>query len=82
MKSDTKSYVALQTIYKTKSKQDVGVFKRCLVKVLVQVGLDEDAIGDQEVEEFVKNAAFLKVVRGRSLEMERSGRGFNEETIR
>ncbi|CDZ96241.1 NEDD8-activating complex, APP-BP1/UBA5 component [Phaffia rhodozyma] len=81
MKSDTQSYVALQTVYKTKAKEDVVAFQGCLSKVLLEIGLDEDAVGEDEVEDFVKHAAFLKVIRGRSLEQERKEKGFNEETI-
>ena len=50
--------------------------------MLKNVGLDEDAIAESEIEEFVKNAGGLKVFRGRSLGEERDSVGaFNKETI-
>ncbi|KAL7412491.1 hypothetical protein BDY24DRAFT_393087 [Mrakia frigida] len=82
MKSSTSAYVDLQSIYKAKAKEDLESIKICLAEVLKNVGLDEDAIDESEIEEFVKNAGGLKVFRGRSLGEERELDGeFNKETI-
>lgn len=71
MKADTAGYVALQTVYKQQAKRDLEEVKLHLANVLAEVGLEGDAVAEAEVEEFVRNASHLKVVRGRSLEMER-----------
>ena len=82
MKSSTSAYVALQSLYKTKAKEDLEAVKICLAEVLGNVGLDEDAVGEAEIDEFVKNAAGLKVLRGRNLREEREAAGeFNKEAI-
>lgn len=36
-----------------------------------ELGLPKGSIAEEEVETFVKHAAYLRVVRGRSLKMER-----------
>ncbi|KAL8280567.1 hypothetical protein RQP46_006890 [Phenoliferia psychrophenolica] len=70
MKADTQRYVGLQTVYRTKAKQDLALVESLLGELLVSLGLSPDLIGKEEVETFVKHSAFLKVVRGRSLKEE------------
>jgi amyloid beta precursor protein binding protein 1 len=94
MKSDTARYVHLQTLYKTQANSDLTRFRSILSDLLSSLGFASDdpraeaGISEQAVEEFVKNAAFLKVVRGRSLEEERGEggkeggeRGWKKETV-
>lgn len=82
MKASTGSYVSLQNVYKAKAKADLNAVGRHLRETLVRVGLDEDAVGEDELADFVKNAAFLKVIAGRSLRQEREETDFNREAIR
>lgn len=81
MKSDTARYVHLQTLYKNQAKADLDTFKRGLAEVLIEVGLEEGDVATGEIEEFVKNAGFVKVVRGRSLQEERSPETAMKDTI-
>lgn len=71
MKASSEKYVTLQTIFRTKAKEDLELFSKLLEEVLKEVGLSEEGrIGQEEMEGFVKHAGFLMVVRGRSLREE------------
>ncbi|KAJ2962023.1 hypothetical protein NQZ79_g2820 [Umbelopsis isabellina] len=70
MKSDTKSYVQLQQIYRQKALQDLEAVKARVQSLLTKSGLLPDAIDAREVEEFCKHAQYVKVIRYRSLEDE------------
>lgn len=68
MKASSTQYVSLQNAFRTKAKVDLERFGKILQDVLQEVG--GRAIGQEEVESFVKHGKFLLVVRGRSLRME------------
>ena len=70
MKADTQRYVGLQTVYRTKARQDLALVESILGELLVSLGLSPELISKDEIETFVKHSAFLKVVRGRSLRQE------------
>ncbi|GAA5825049.1 hypothetical protein JCM3770_004513 [Rhodotorula araucariae] len=70
MKASSAGYVALQTLYKAQARADLALVRQLLGETLDAVGLPRGAVGDDEVETFVKHSAWLKVVRGRSLRME------------
>lgn len=70
MKASTSSYVDLQNLYKTKARQDLSVVESLLQRTLKKVGVSEEVVSREEIETFVKHSAFLKVLRGRSLEQE------------
>ncbi|KAF9924370.1 NEDD8-activating enzyme E1 regulatory subunit [Linnemannia zychae] len=70
MKAQTDSYVTLQSIYKTKAKQDVKEVSKQVDAVLESLGLASGLIDPEEIETFCKYSAFLKVIRYRSLEDE------------
>ncbi|KPV72506.1 uncharacterized protein RHOBADRAFT_55611 [Rhodotorula graminis WP1] len=70
MKASSSGYVALQTLYKHKAREDLALVRALVADTLERVGLDRDSVGSDEIETFVKHAAWLKVVRGRSLRME------------
>ncbi|TNY23845.1 NEDD8-activating enzyme E1 regulatory subunit [Rhodotorula diobovata] len=70
MKASSQGYVALQTLYKTKAREDLALVRRLLGETLDAAGVPRAAVSDDEVETFVRHAAWLKVVRGRSLRME------------
>lgn len=82
MKASTAAYVGLQNVYKAKAKVDLDAVGAHLRQTLARVGLDDDAVGEDELADFVKNAAFLKVVSGRSLRQEREETESNKEAIR
>ncbi|KAJ9128204.1 hypothetical protein QFC24_000496 [Naganishia onofrii] len=70
MKASTTDYVHLQNLYKNKANSDLTAFKDCVKTTLGSVGLDEDAIDDEEVVNFVKNCHSLQYIDGRSLREE------------
>ena len=67
MHSSTTSYIALQTLYRDQSRADLSAYKLALDETLQRAGLPEDAIEQEEIESFVKNCHYLKVVRGSPL---------------
>jgi amyloid beta precursor protein binding protein 1 len=67
MKASTKDYVHLQGLYKDKANEDLRAFVECVKKTLQSVGLDEDAIEQEEISNFVKNCHWLLCIDGRSL---------------
>ncbi|BGP27169.1 NEDD8-activating enzyme E1 regulatory subunit [Rhodotorula toruloides] len=70
MKASSSGYVTLQTLYKGKAREDLALVKQLVGETLDRVGVERSRISDDEVETFVKHAAWLKVVRGRSLRNE------------
>ena len=62
MKSDTKSYIHLQNLYKARAEEEKAVLGRILQK---QGGLDGQGTIDQGIlDDFTKNAHGLKILRG------------------
>lgn len=70
MKAETGRYVQLQNVYRGKARADLAKVEELLARLLESVGVAKDAISKEAVETFVKHSAFLKVLRGRSLEQE------------
>jgi amyloid beta precursor protein binding protein 1 len=70
MHTSTASYIALQKLYKDKAREDLELFRQCLQDVLKDVGLDEEAIGAEDVEAFVKHCHTLLCERGNRLKEE------------
>ncbi|KAJ5894783.1 hypothetical protein N7495_006474 [Penicillium taxi] len=66
MKSQSADYVALQNIYKTKARQDKEEVTATVRKLESQLARTT-SISQQEIEVFCKNAAHIKLVRGRSI---------------
>ncbi|KAJ9110209.1 hypothetical protein QFC20_003061 [Naganishia adeliensis] len=67
MKASTKDYVQLQNLYKDKANQDLQAYVGCLKQTLQSVGLDEDAIEQEEIQNFVKNCHWVQCIDGRSM---------------
>ncbi|KAJ5329627.1 hypothetical protein N7452_010017 [Penicillium brevicompactum] len=67
MKAQSADYVALQNIYKTKARQDIEEVTATVRQLESQIGRQSPAILDREIEVFCKNAAHIKVVRGRDI---------------
>ncbi|KIJ56458.1 hypothetical protein M422DRAFT_239673 [Sphaerobolus stellatus SS14] len=59
MKSDTKSYIHLQTLYKQQADEEKKKFKSFIGQELV--------VDDDTIDEFVKNAHALRLLRGKQL---------------
>ncbi|BGP43074.1 hypothetical protein JCM10449v2_007089 [Rhodotorula kratochvilovae] len=70
MKASSAGYVSLQTLYKAQARSDLALVRQLLAETLDAAGLPRGSVGEEETETFVKHAAWLKVVRGRSLRME------------
>ncbi|CAG8447319.1 7759_t:CDS:10 [Cetraspora pellucida] len=70
MKADTSTYVTLQTIYRQKAKTDIATVRSHVDKILSSIGRTSDFIHDDEIVSFCKHAAFIQVIRYRSLKEE------------
>lgn len=83
MKATSSAYVTLQKLYKQKAREDLELVKQLLGETLATVGASSSNgkggegggsvgidIREEEIESFVKHAAWLKVIRGRSLRQE------------
>lgn len=70
MHSSTSSYVALQNLYKARAQKDSDLYKECLREVLEGVGLEGDAIDEEDVDGFVKHSQMLLCERGRELKVQ------------
>jgi len=69
MKATSAGYATLVAIYRTKAKKDLADVQKCLSEVLEKVGLPNDGkfITEEMLNVFVKNAAFVELVRGRKM---------------
>ncbi|KAJ3291041.1 NEDD8-activating enzyme E1 regulatory subunit [Borealophlyctis nickersoniae] len=70
MKSDTESYVKLQTLYRTKAREDCNLVRNRVTSLLASIDKPADAITTDEIERFCKFSSHLKVIRYRSLREE------------
>ena len=70
MKSDTESFISLQKVYRQKARDDIDAVKKYLDIELLKAGRQTDAISQDTLSEFCKNASFLSVTRYRSLSQE------------
>lgn len=61
------TYVEVQRIYRAKARQDLETLRRHLDKILFKIGLPSSAISQDELESFARHAAYIKIVRGKSL---------------
>ncbi|PFX26195.1 NEDD8-activating enzyme E1 regulatory subunit-like [Stylophora pistillata] len=67
MTADSKRYIELQNIYQEQARKDIAVVTQRVHRILLDLGKSTDSISDSEIRLFCKNAAFLRLVRGRSL---------------
>ncbi|CAB4038160.1 NEDD8-activating enzyme E1 regulatory subunit [Paramuricea clavata] len=70
MTADSKRFIELQNCYHEKALEDVQNISEKLHAILASVGKKTNFIEDDEIRLFCKNAAFLRVIRCRSLEEE------------
>ena len=74
MKAMSLEYAALQRIYVDQARRDLDMFQHILDDVVTKAGTSREAAGleDDTVRTFVKHAAFLQLVRGRRLRLQRT----------
>jgi len=60
MRSNTANYIHLQKLYKTRAEEEKTIFKDILLK-----GGKGAAVGDEDIDSFVKNCHALRVLKGR-----------------
>lgn len=66
MKATSSGYGTLQSLYRSKAKEDMAAVRQELLATLQEAGLPDDGsvVNDEMLAVFVKNAAFVQVVRG------------------
>jgi amyloid beta precursor protein binding protein 1 len=67
MKAQSADYIALQNIYKKKARQDVEEVLETVRATEARLGSRLAPVTEKEVEIFCKNAAHIKVIRGRDI---------------
>ncbi|XP_032833388.1 NEDD8-activating enzyme E1 regulatory subunit [Petromyzon marinus] len=67
MIADSDKFVRLQNVYREKAKQDADAVGKLTASLLHSLGRPADGISEGDVRLFCKHAAFLRVVRCRSL---------------
>ncbi|EEP79778.1 hypothetical protein UREG_04624 [Uncinocarpus reesii 1704] len=69
MKAQSSDYISLQNLYKTKARKDLAEVVSTVRAIETQLGPDRvvSPISEKEIEVFCKNAAHIKVVKGRKL---------------
>lgn len=67
MKAQSADYVALQSLYKSKAQRDIEEVTHLVRRIESRLGSRPAPIPEKEIEVFCKNAAHIKVVRGRDI---------------
>ncbi|KAL8931053.1 MAG: hypothetical protein Q9208_000155 [Pyrenodesmia sp. 3 TL-2023] len=67
MKAQSQDYIQLQNIYKTKARQDIEEVTKSIRKREEKLTQKTELIDLKEIGAFCKGAAFVKLIRGRSL---------------
>jgi amyloid beta precursor protein binding protein 1 len=70
MFSDSERFISLQNIYRNKAQHDLEAITSRIEHLLYNIDKPYDFISEQQIKLFCKNAYFLKVIRGRSLNNE------------
>lgn len=70
MHSSTNSYVAIQNLYKAQAQKDMNLFSQCLEETLNELGLEADAISEEDAGNFIKHSQMLLCERGRELKLD------------
>lgn len=83
MKAQSADYVALQSVYRSKAKKDVEEVTGMVRRIESQLDGSRPApIPEKEIEIFCKNAAHIKVVRGRDIPQLDDGDARTVKTVR
>ncbi|KAI9884941.1 MAG: hypothetical protein M1823_003255 [Watsoniomyces obsoletus] len=76
MKAQSADYIRLQNVYRTKAKQDLVEIVGDVREKERELGRDDKSLIDEkEIEAFCKNAAWVKLIRGKPLQVVRYGNG-------
>ena len=67
MKAQSADYISLQNIYKSRARKDVEEVTSTVRQTEKQLGDREAPIPEKDIEIFCKNAAHIKLVRGRQI---------------
>ncbi|KAJ3214764.1 NEDD8-activating enzyme E1 regulatory subunit [Dinochytrium kinnereticum] len=70
MKSDTETYVQLQTLFRAKAREDANHIRSRVQAILSTIDKAPDSIPQEEIDRFCKNASLTQVIRYRSLKDE------------
>lgn len=81
MIADSQRFISLQNVYREKALQDAAVVAQHVETLLQSLGKPSESISEQDIRLFCKNAAFLRVVRCRSLAEEYSVESVNKDEI-
>jgi amyloid beta precursor protein binding protein 1 len=71
MKAQSKDYIELQNVYKSKARRDVSEVVQLVrdLEARLPVVPPRSAIDEKEIEAFCKNAAHIKLIRGKPLQI-------------
>ncbi|KAF2199125.1 hypothetical protein GQ43DRAFT_129803 [Delitschia confertaspora ATCC 74209] len=72
MKARSADYVQLQNVYKTKARKDIAEVLEDVRRIEEEVG-KKTKVDEKEVETFCKNAAHVKLIRGRPFHVVQAG---------
>lgn len=69
MKATSSGFASLVSLYRTKAKKDMADYRRHLAAIMSEARIVDDGkvISDEMINVFVKNAAFVEVVKGRKM---------------
>ncbi|KAG7483347.1 NEDD8-activating enzyme E1 regulatory subunit [Solea senegalensis] len=81
MFADSQKFINLQNVYREKAMEDAATVSRHVESLLQSVGKSPESIPEKDIKLFCKNAAFLRVVRCRSLAEEYSVDSVNRDEI-
>lgn len=82
MHSSTASYIALQNLFKQQFLEDLARFKVNLAETIASIGLAENAIPDEEVENFARNVTAVGIIKGSPLVKRKRVGYLTRQTIR
>lgn len=68
MKAKSADYIQLQNIYKAKAREDLAEVT-CKVRSLERETQRESTVDEQEIEAFCKGSAFVKLIKGRPIQI-------------
>ncbi|KAF3941830.1 hypothetical protein ABW19_dt0209676 [Dactylella cylindrospora] len=70
MKAESKDYIRLQNVYKSKARADLAAVVGIVKELLQGLRKDPTSISESEIETFCKHAGYATLIRGRSLREE------------
>ncbi|KAK7504555.1 hypothetical protein BaRGS_00004041, partial [Batillaria attramentaria] len=81
MTADSERYIQLQTVYRERAAEDMVAITSRVHTILQELGRTCSTISESEIRTFCRNAAFLRVVRCRSLLDEYRNNSANTEEL-